>query len=174
MKKHNFNKERDALISGEQKIPTHGFIKQFINNLPDENIVPDEFVGRDAEDYNSWGYALFGYWTNAEDICHQIKIFQWIDLYASLERDDLPAFEEAVIDILNLDEYIGHSEEEEDDEGEPLMTVIPDDTLVHTPEGLEARVLYFSEENNKYTVDFGNQRIGMYARNELRIVKVTG
>lgn len=113
----SFVKERDELLSGEKKIPSYWFIKQFMNNLPDEGVVPQEFSGRDAEDYYSWGYALFGFWTDGEMACYQLKLFQWVDLYASIKRDDMPAFEEAVFALLNLEEkLLGITEEDKNKE----------------------------------------------------------
>lgn len=101
----DFDNEVDRLFKSGNDTPLgHPSLNaciRFIENLPseeekEENIPED--IGNDAEDYKSWGYAIYGDWEDAEDEGHQM--WKWYRLYTrmlnnlgSTEPLDFPNYE---------------------------------------------------------------------------------
>lgn len=96
MSTKEFESELKLLLTKTNMIPTRAFCDKFQERLPEEDQIPEEFQGRDAEDYESWGYALWGYFEDAENIMYELKLWYWIGVYDALDNGDLKGFLEDV------------------------------------------------------------------------------
>ena len=104
-----FTTELQLLLKAKGKlIPTKAFCDKFIKRLPKSKDIPEEFLGRDSEDYQSWGYALYGYFEDGESDIYDIRIFQWIDIYEAMETKNTNKYLKAVEELVEI--YGFHTE----------------------------------------------------------------
>ena len=68
------------LPEDHNELPSKEFVEEFMARMPDEKDIPEEYIGRDAEDYYAWGVAL-GIDEQAEDEFYQCRIQEAMKLY---------------------------------------------------------------------------------------------
>ena len=97
-----FIAERDELLKEETEVldpsenlelalskphPSKEFCKIFFDRLERGNeLALPEYGGRDAEDYHTWGYALYGdVDIEAEDEIHKLFLWEWLLHYKIMD-----------------------------------------------------------------------------------------
>jgi len=98
-----FFEQLELLKVNENLIPTEAFLDKFRERLPNEDDIPEEYLGRDAEDYHSWGYALYNDVNESgEELVNDLKLFIWMDFYDALEARDKAKMDEATEELFRI------------------------------------------------------------------------
>ena len=85
MTEQEYDQELTKLLE-EGGTPTKEFCEYFLDRCGEaEDIMPDEYIGGDSEDYHTWGFAFFGdIDQSGEQAAYKIKIWDHIEHYGLL------------------------------------------------------------------------------------------